>query len=79
MATIEAGQEVLREAETNIQEVLEVVHQQYLKATNQKALEFVIENSLSEEEANVFSDETKLTQMLGNLVGNAIKFTQRAA
>jgi PAS domain S-box-containing protein len=77
MATIEAGQEVLRETETNIQEVIEVVHQQYLKATNQKGLEFSIENILNEEEAQVISDETKLTQMLGNLVGNAIKFTEK--
>ncbi len=77
MATIEAGQEVLRETETNIQEVIEVVHQQYLKATNQKGLEFSIENTLNEEEAQVISDETKLTQMLGNLVGNAIKFTEK--
>jgi PAS domain S-box-containing protein len=77
MATIEAGQEVLRETETNIQEVIEVVHQQYLKATNQKGLEFSIENTLNEEEAQVIADETKLTQMLGNLVGNAIKFTEK--
>lgn len=79
IATIEAGQEKLRESETNVVEVLETVVQQFEKQAGAKNIRLSFNCSLDHEAAMVVADETKLTQMLGNLVNNALKFTEKGS
>ncbi len=75
IATIEAGQETLRESIADVNEILEHVYMQFRKTAEEKKLQFTFASRLDSDESKVYTDETKLTQILGNLTGNAIKFT----
>lgn len=75
ISTIEAGQETLRESVADVHDILENVYMQFKKSALDKQLQFTHTSRLGSDEGKVYTDETKLTQILGNLTGNAIKFT----
>lgn len=75
ISTIEAGQETLRESVADVHEILEHVYTQFKKSAEAKHIQFTYTSRLGSDERKVYIDETKLTQVLGNLTGNAIKFT----
>ncbi len=75
VATIEAGQEKPHEKESDINKLLQSIKSQYFPQIETKNLSFSVTSALTDDETFVLVDETKLHQILSNLVSNAIKFT----
>jgi len=72
---IEAGKLDLEEADFNLRETLESTLRSLAVRTNEKGLELAC-NIASDVPDFVRGDSTRLRQVVTNLVGNAIKFTQ---
>jgi len=75
IATIEAGQERLRETDVNIGEMFEFLFEQFKHLTAPQNIMLNYRNGLPRSEQLIITDETKLRQILTNLLGNAFKFT----
>ncbi len=77
IATLEAGQERVRENQFNLNEMMHVVYQQLVSKASEKNLRLSFSESLSINQAQIITDETKLVQVLTNLISNAVKFTMK--
>jgi len=77
IATIEAGQEKVVENKTNLNAVCKLLLEQLLPKAEKKNIALTFKTALPDVEADVITDEIKLTQILSNLTGNALKFTER--
>lgn len=77
IATIEAGQEKIHESEIYLNSVLKLIYEQFMLKAEKKRISFNVETFLSDDDDRIISDETKLVQILTNLVGNALKFTKQ--
>lgn len=75
IATLEAGQEKVRDSKTNINELMQIVFLQLNSRAVEKSLNLSFSCGLANYESEVITDETKLNQIVSNLVNNAIKFT----
>jgi PAS domain S-box-containing protein len=76
IATIEAGQENLQETEIQLNNLLEFLREQFVAKAASKGLIFEMMPGLDDERALILADETKLMQVLSNLLENAFKFTR---
>jgi PAS domain S-box-containing protein len=76
IATIDAGQEHIHETKTNINTTLKLLYQQFATKAQKQAIEFKHAISLSNTEATILTDSTKLLQIISNLLVNAFKFTK---
>jgi signal transduction histidine kinase len=79
ISTIEAGILDVNPGRTNVNRILKDVYDQLRIKAAGKGLELHYRSSLLEEDAAVMADETKLVQIISNLVDNAIKFTHKGA
>ncbi|NTW24703.1 MAG: PAS domain S-box protein [Lentimicrobium sp.] len=77
IATIEAGQEQVREVKTDVNDMLGILYDQFKLQSAGKQLILNYKTSLSSSGALIMTDETKLRQILANLIGNALKFTEQ--
>ncbi len=75
ISKIESGQISIHETFFDIVHLLERLEKQYKPGLEEKDLYFNIYCSLEEEERRLKTDQTKLQQVLSNLISNAIKFT----
>ncbi|HAN77608.1 MAG TPA: hypothetical protein DCQ31_07450, partial [Bacteroidales bacterium] len=75
IAKIKAGKLELNFSPTNFRFVIEQINQLFKPKADEKKLDFTIhiDNKLPDE---IIFDEVRLRQILFNLVGNAIKFTE---
>ena len=73
---IEAGKVKLERINFSIREVVEGVVNAFLFGASEKgiALKFTVDEAIPE---RIMGDQVRLTQVLNNLVGNAIKFTEK--
>lgn len=78
LSRIEAGKMSLNPSSFNIQSLVEDVKQIFSLKASQKGLEFTISIS-GELYGEIVLDELRLRQILFNLVGNAVKFTQKGS
>jgi len=79
IATLEAGQEKVRDSKTNINELMQIVFLQLNSKAVEKNLSLSFSCGLASYESEVTTDETKLNQIVSNLVNNAIKFTSKGS
>lgn len=79
IATIEAGQVKLLHKNTNVNQILQNVYEQIKIKVSEINISCEIEQTLPDTKANIITDETKLTQILSNLVTNALKFTEKGS
>lgn len=76
MSKIEAGRLTVHTSSFNLQHLLDSLHEMLTFRATSKGLQFDLQCSSALPEV-IQTDEGKLRQILINLVGNAIKFTQR--
>jgi PAS domain S-box-containing protein len=76
LSKIEAGKLEIHAVPVMVQPLLNEIKQVFFVKANQKSLEFSVEKSKDFPEC-ILIDESRLRQILFNLVGNAIKFTDR--
>jgi CheY-like chemotaxis protein len=75
IATLEAGQEKLRESNMNLNKAIQLAVLQHHGKAIEKGLNLYYTFGLVDDSAEIIADETKLTQVLNNLISNGIKFT----
>jgi PAS domain S-box-containing protein len=76
IATIETGQEKLRLKDVNVYEFLKSTYSSFKIKASEKRLGFSLKANL-DERLFIKTDETKLYQIISNLITNAIKFTNK--
>lgn len=74
IAALEAGQTKLFIKRINVNQITRLVCEQFEREASQKGVKMYCNTSLPDEKALVLSDEAKLSQVLSNLVGNAVKY-----
>lgn len=74
---IEAGKLVLEDAPFNMSDLLDSVMSGFHMKAEEKGIELVLEKPEASHSHNVKGDSTRLTQVLNNLVSNAVKFTEK--
>jgi PAS domain S-box-containing protein len=76
IATIEAGQERVREDFVQLNGSLRFVYEQFSSKAAELGLDFQLKTGLPDDQAHIMADETKLLQIFSNLLVNAFKFTK---
>jgi CheY-like chemotaxis protein len=76
MATIEAGQEKLYEKETSLNSILRIVFEQFRSEADRKNISLKYNTAFPNGEDKIKTDETKLIQIISNLLSNSLKFTK---
>jgi signal transduction histidine kinase/CheY-like chemotaxis protein len=67
------------EREVNVKATLKMLYDQFLPRSEEKNLKLLVEYGLPDQDLLIRTDSTKLTQILSNLVNNAIKFTDEGS
>lgn len=78
MSKIEAGRIVFNETNVDLNAVIRTLQQMFQFKAESKGLQLIVEQS-PDLPQYIRTDESKLRQVLVNLLGNAIKFTQTGA
>ncbi len=72
---LETGQITLSEEEFDLNSLLEGLHDFFQAAASKKGISVQLVEKLNKQEAEMKTDKEKLSQVLMNLINNAIKFT----
>jgi PAS domain S-box-containing protein len=79
IATIEAGQVKINEDPINLNGTLKTICEQLKFREHSKNIAIRFKKYLPDAEAGILTDETKLIEILTNLIGNALKFTEQGS
>ena len=76
IAAIETGQVKLFKKETDLKSLMSDLHEQFIMDAKKRNNELLVELAIPDEIQFVYADETKLFQIINNLLANAVKFTK---
>jgi PAS domain S-box-containing protein len=77
ISNIEANLVKTVKNEMSLNRTLKSLCNQFIPKANDKKIKLVCDSGLSDSDALILSDSTKLTQILSNLLSNALKFTDK--
>ncbi|MCF8328556.1 MAG: response regulator [Bacteroidales bacterium] len=77
ISKIEAGEVKVTKKEVSVNEILEEHYNYFYHEAKSKGLELIYKPNLSDKEALVITDKSKLEGILTNLIKNAIKYTEQ--
>lgn len=77
ISTIEAGQEKLSQKEISLNSILKLLYEQFFIKAKKQNVSLNLDPFSPDAEFKIISDETKLIQVLSNLINNALKFTKQ--
>jgi len=77
LSKIEAGQVQVKKAVLSVNQLITYIQKEFSFKAIEKGIEFRLDPSNPRDEIFIESDENRLRQVLVNLVGNAIKFTEK--
>jgi PAS domain S-box-containing protein len=77
ISTIETGQEKTHESGVNLNSICRLVYEEFSSKARCQNVELRVKTELPDSNAIIITDDTKLIQILNNLVGNALKFTMK--
>jgi PAS domain S-box-containing protein len=76
ISKIEANQIIISDSEVNLNQLMYEQFLLFKPKVQEKNLEFSYSKGLSDDESVIVTDTARVKQIIGNLLGNAIKFTQ---
>ncbi len=76
IANVESGQTKLNMRELNLNSCMRSLDEQFSYKEQPDVISINLKNGLPDEKALIFTDSTKLIQVLSNLISNATKFTK---
>jgi signal transduction histidine kinase len=79
ISELEAGKEVFLPVKTMLNPMLRDMYEQYKIKTGKKNIELKLTTSLTDDQAYIITDETKLIQIISNLLNNSLKFTRQGS
>ncbi|HEX7410784.1 MAG TPA: ATP-binding protein [Bacteroidales bacterium] len=79
ISELEAGKEVLLHRETMLNQMLRDIYEQYIIKAGKKDIELKLTTTLADDQGYIITDETKLIQIISNLLNNALKFTRQGS
>jgi len=77
LASIESGQVRLNIQTINLNDELRKLSEQFSYKQKSQGISLILETSVTDMNADIFTDSTKLIQILSNLINNAYKFTDK--
>jgi len=79
IATIEAGQEKINNSSVKLNAIIRLLYDQFKARYNEKNITLEYEFGLPDGKDDCITDETKLIEILTNLLGNSFKFTVKGS